>query len=246
MQTGKQRAWTIWLVVTELVLLVTAGGCILLYRMQLLALKPALLGVAGALFLVIFMGMFSLLVILVCVVKGRSGLSRWALLAVLFALPTLVGVLVQGLRSVGVPSIHDISTDLEDPPRFVRAAELRDPQDNPLEYAGVKLANRQRQGYPEIGPQLVALPAREAFVRCLEIAGKLGWEVTVQDPDGGRIEAVDQSLLFGFIDDIVIRIRSVDDKSRVDLRSVSRVGVSDLGVNARRIKAFQEELNEYR
>jgi uncharacterized protein (DUF1499 family) len=64
------------------------------------------------------------------------------------------------------------------------------------------------------------------------------WEVVAADAAAGRIEATATTPWFGFRDDIVVRIVPADGGSRVDVRSVSRVGKGDLGVNARRIREF--------
>ncbi len=88
-------------------------------------------------------------------------------------------------------------------------------------------------------------PIDEAFAQALDVAAAMGWEVYHQDINAGVIEAVDTTAIMGFKDDIVIRLRSNADGTLVDLRSVSRVGVSDLGANASRIEAFQREFASY-
>ena len=70
----------------------------------------------------------------------------------------------------------------------------------------------------------------------------MGWEIAAAVPQELRIEAIDTSLLFGFKDDVVIRVTSQADGSRVDVRSLSRVGGSDFGVNAKRVNNFMAKL----
>jgi uncharacterized protein (DUF1499 family) len=87
------------------------------------------------------------------------------------------------------------------------------------------------------------MPPVQAFEHCLATAQALGWQVVAQDRQQGRIEAIDRTLIFGFVDDIAIRITPQGDGSRIDLRSASRAGVSDLGVNAKRIRTFTTLFN---
>jgi uncharacterized protein (DUF1499 family) len=163
---------------------------------------------------------------------------RSALLArYLLLLPgTLLLLTVLGSRG-DYPPIHDISTDLEDPPVFTHAPSLRGKQSNSLEIKPDSLA-QQQQAYPELQSLRTELGAEQAFRRALEVARELGWEVVHRDPENWRIEAVDTTAIMAFKDDIAIRIRSSAEGSVVDLRSVSRVGVGDLGANAARIRAF--------
>ncbi len=141
-----------------------------------------------------------------------------------------------------VPPIHDITTDTDEPPRFVEIVALRVDAPNPTHYAGEAVAAMQREAYPEIEPVLLDLAPDEAFRRALAAGKSLGWEIVAALPGEGRIEATDETLFFGFKDDIVVRLRADGDGSRVDVRSVSRVGRSDVGANARRIRRFLDAL----
>jgi uncharacterized protein (DUF1499 family) len=96
----------------------------------------------------------------------------------------------------------------------------------------------QRSAYPDIVPIVLAVPAAEAFKRIDKVATEMDWEIVARAPNEGRLEAVATSDWFGFRDDIVVRIRPDSAGSRVDIRSKSRVGESDLGVNAKRIREF--------
>ena len=141
-----------------------------------------------------------------------------------------------------VPPIHDITTDTEEPPRFVEIVALRAGAPNSSAYAGEAVAALQRKAYPELAPALLDLAPREAFERALAAAQSQGWKIVAAAPGEGRIEATDETLFFGFKDDVVVRVRAEADGSRVDVRSVSRVGRSDVGANARRIRRFLGEL----
>lgn len=147
------------------------------------------------------------------------------------------------MQGAKFPPIHDISTDLENPPAFTAAASLRAPGDNSLAYGGATIAQQQRQAYANLLPLESTMPPVQAFKHCLATAQALGWQVVAQDRQQGRIEAIDRTLIFGFVDDIAIRITPQGDGSRIDLRSASRAGVSDLGVNAKRIRTFTTLFN---
>ena len=140
-----------------------------------------------------------------------------------------------------LPDIHDISTDTENPPRFVALLPLREGARNTTDYSA-EVAAQQRKGYPDIAPALLAAPPADALRRAEHAARAMGWDIVAVSSDDLRIEAIATTLLFGFKDDIVIRVTANGPGSRVDMRSLSRVGSSDLGVNAKRIRSFMKEL----
>jgi len=140
-----------------------------------------------------------------------------------------------------VPHIHDVSTDTADPPGFVAAATARQGARNSTVYQP-KTAAEQQRGYPDIVPLTLEIPPDEAFRRAERTARSMGWEILSAAPSDLRIEATATTLLFGFKDDIVIRIRPQARGSMVDMRSESRVGGSDFGVNAERIRTFMHKL----
>lgn len=168
----------------------------------------------------------------------------WALLG------AVIGSSVAGLMfhwkqvAESVPRIHDITTDTQDPPQFVSILRLLNDDDNSHVYWGEKVAALQQKAYPDIIPLTLHLPPDRAFEKALATARQLGWQIIDADENAGRIEAVEMSFWFGFKDDIVIRIRPQNSGSRVDIRSESRVGVSDLGKNAERIRKFLQALKE--
>lgn len=140
-----------------------------------------------------------------------------------------------------VPRIHDVTTDLENPPQFQAILPLRADAPNSLERPDT-LAAQQRSGYPDIAPITMPLPADQAFDRALAIAQDTGWEIVTADKGAGRIEATATTRWFGFKDDVVVRLTAWGSGTRVDVRSVSRVGGSDVGTNARRIRRFLSAL----
>jgi uncharacterized protein (DUF1499 family) len=140
-----------------------------------------------------------------------------------------------------VPRIHDISTDTGNPPRYVAVLPLRKGAQNAADYSA-DVASQQKQAYPDIAPAMLDVPPAEAFARAERAARAMGWEIVAVAPGDLRIEATDTTLLFNFKDDIVIRVAAAGSGSRVDVRSLSRVGKSDLGVNANRIRKFLRQL----
>src|SRR4029077_12108690 len=155
------------------------------------------------------------------------------IVAAAFALPAVK--LRQAMR---VPAIHDITTDTDHPPSFVSAVPLRAGAANPVEYGGPEIAAKQLKGYPELQPLSLASPPGQVFDKALATARAMGWEIIASDPSSGRIEATDTTFFFGFKDDVVIRVAAAPNGSRVDVRSLSRVGVSDVGTNAARISKY--------
>ena len=84
----------------------------------------------------------------------------------------------------------------------------------------------------------LALAPDKAFPLALATANKMSWTIVEADPTTRRIEASEQSFWMGFTDDTVVRVAEVDSGSRIDVRSTSRHGRSDLGVNAARIRTY--------
>jgi uncharacterized protein (DUF1499 family) len=141
-----------------------------------------------------------------------------------------------------VPRIHDISTDLADPPAFVALMEARKAAPNGFAHGGPAVAEEQRRGYPDVKPLVVKTPPAETMQRAIDAARSMGWQVAATDAAAGRLEATHTTRWFGFKDDVIVRIRPEGTGSRVDVRSVSRVGLSDLGANADRIRGFLAKL----
>lgn len=172
--------------------------------------------------------------------RARGRAAAWFGLA---ASLVVAGVPAAWVWTAGrVPPIHDVSTDTENPPVFSAVVPLRKGAPNPVEYGGPPVAEQQRKGYPDLGPVLLDLPPRQAFDVALAAARDMGWEIVDANPGQGRIEATDTTFWFGFTDDVVIRVAPTETGSRVDVRSLSRVGRSDVGTNAKRVRAFLARL----
>jgi len=164
-----------------------------------------------------------------------------------FALGAGLGTLVLlGMQPGGrlsAPPIHDISTDLDDPPQFVTLPEYRGQDANPLVRSD-RTAALQIEAYPWVQPLFLDVSSNVAFQAAAFLAEDMGLDIVDRDLGSGRIEAVATTFWFGFKDDVVIRVTPEPGGSRVDMRSVSRVGQGDLGTNADRIGEFLEALAE--
>jgi uncharacterized protein (DUF1499 family) len=106
---------------------------------------------------------------------------------------------------------------------------------------------RQRPAYADLRPLVLDMEAEPAFRLVLEAVQKLRWRIIEQNAPGGRsgqgrIEAVAESMLLRFEDDITIRLRPTPAGTRVDIRSASRIGRHDFGKNAARIRRLAEEI----
>jgi len=189
----------------------------------------------------------------------KQALAKLPLYLVLCFLPVAIVVNQIGLAGFQAPPIHDISTDLANPPVFVFAQVDRGPGENSLDHEGEVLAEQQRQGYPQLTSLHLSASKIDVWAAVMTVIVKNNWHVLGEDRAQGHIEAVAITRMMGFTDDIVIRISTdVDDENTsdnvssekssaskgvvVDMRSVSRVGVSDLGANAARIESFFKAL----
>ncbi len=153
-------------------------------------------------------------------------------------------------EGANIPPIHDISTDVNNPPRFVDVLPLRVDAANTTDYGNYpnmtpqRLGELTREAYPDLVTRRIDMSPAQVFERALEAVERLGWDLVAAVPDDGRIEATDTTFWFRFKDDVVIRIQpSGDGGSLVDARSTSRVGLGDVGTNARRLRAFFERLD---
>jgi uncharacterized protein (DUF1499 family) len=190
-----------------------------------------------------YFGIAALAVSVLALLLGRSRIERRgvAMAVAAFAAGALVAYVPWHYDRVrqSTPPIHDITTDPENPPAFAAILAARTAEGgNPVAYEGAKIADQQRQAYPDIAPLNLPLRPDVAFNRALDAAQKMGWTIVAANDAAGRIEASDRSRWFGFTDDIVIRIGATDSGSRVDVRSSSRLGRSDFGVNAARIRTY--------
>jgi len=181
-------------------------------------------------------------------IANRNVLPKDRNLLVLGALLSLIPIITIGPQIVkvrSVPAIHDITTDTENPPMFNAIVKLRENAPNGLEYGSTELpaaelGKLQKTAYPNIAPIETSLTVSEAISRAEKILEDQGLEIVSNDASNGLLEATDTTMWFGFKDDVVVRVSEEQQTNRVDVRSVSRVGVSDVGANAARIEKFLE------
>ena len=232
-----------------------------LLALGITVLSLALLGLAGPAYrLGVSLGSAYQIIIWTSHIGGAAALGAiaiavlayrariWMRLAVA-AIAAIVGLtsfaigLNAQLRREHSPAIHDLTTDLENPPTFTAVVARRADAPNRLERA-TGLAELQRQGYPDLAPVTLQARPEQTFDRALAAAQSLGWEIVTADKSSGRIEATDKTRWFGFEDDVAVRLTPWGTGTRIDVRSVSRTGVGDAGRNAARIRRFLKELQK--
>ena len=154
-----------------------------------------------------------------------------------------------------VPAIHDVSTDLDELPQF-RALSVREdnlekiPDMGRPELKALEPEDRwkaiHREAYGDLKPVRVPWTVAETIGKAQALADKRGWQIAYVDPARGRLEATETTRFFRFKDDVVVRARKAPDGkgTLVDMRSISRVGGSDVGVNAKRVREFLKDLRQ--
>jgi uncharacterized protein (DUF1499 family) len=181
---------------------------------------------------------------------GRRGVATaaggFALALALLAYPAYLT-----LEAISLPILNDVTTDFETPPTFMISTKAREARAGRVPLAPDPATEAtQKAAYPEIQPMMVDLEAVQAYQMALRIAKELGWRIVDATPpnlrgDGvAHIDATDRSPVFAFVDDIAIRIRPLANQTRIDIRSVSRLGRHDFGANARRIRKFIAAVQE--
>jgi len=159
-------------------------------------------------------------------------------------------------QAQAVPPIHDISTDTENPPQFVALVPMREAAGalNPSDYEGnmpmpgnpdETRRAAQLAAYPDIHSIFVDADPGVVSTAIMATIDQMGWELVEASTSDGRFEAVDTTAWYGFKDDVVVRMEPQPDGAvRIDVRSKSRIGISDVGANANRIRHFLAALQE--
>ncbi|TLY64405.1 MAG: DUF1499 domain-containing protein [Gammaproteobacteria bacterium] len=240
---------------TRASLWVGAGGLLLIlicgpaYRFGMVGVRAALLTLVAGLVILVAATLLTIIGLLVASARKVRIPRAAAVVGIIVGLAASGYLLSWIERAKSAPPIHEISTDLADPPAFVAVTALRTQSHavNPPEYVPlvhgpggtiIDVPQMQRLHYPDIQPlQLAAAPAA-ALEAAQRAALRLGWEIVAFVPAEGRLEATDTTAFFGFKDDVVVRVRASAGGARLDLRSKSRVGLSDVGTNAARARAF--------
>ena len=217
------------------------------------AYTSGLKGVAGAFLL----GIVAILIGLVQELRVRKSTTpplrarRWVGMLVALVYVGWIGTFF--VKALTVPAIHDVSTDLANPPAFqtlqLRADNLDNvPGADDLKMRGLTPGQRwamvHQKDYGDIRSVRVNEPVPMVVAKAERLAKARGWDVAISMPAEGRLEATETSAFFQFKDDVVLRVRPSDtgEGSIVDMRSVSRVGQSDLGMNAKRVRSFLADL----
>jgi uncharacterized protein (DUF1499 family)/uncharacterized membrane protein YhaH (DUF805 family) len=187
----------------------------------------------------LLLGLLCLLFGLVALALGPAGTRSASGGGMLPAVLVILAVYVASGAGQNPPRINDITTDTVNPPLFVHAQTLPENAGRDMAYPGAEFARQQQEGYGEIAPLTLPLPADETFKRVAAAARSTpGWVITREDPGARALEGYDTSQLFRFKDDFVIEVRDANGQSVVEMRSKSRNGKGDVGVNAKRIRTF--------
>jgi uncharacterized protein (DUF1499 family) len=222
------RPLGLFLAVIALVMLVLSGPGT---RFQLWDYRLGFTLLAWAAYTAIAAALVSVIALAIPRVRARG--KFMPMIALVVGLAVLYGPLEFRRQARSFPPINDISTDTENPPRYMTQSRA---------YLGPDAARQQRAAYPDILPVLMPIPPAAAFKKAVAAAESMGWEVVGVDATAGTIEAVDTTKFFGFKDDIAIRVSATADGAKIDIRSKSRVGRGDVGTNAQRIRAYIERL----
>jgi uncharacterized protein (DUF1499 family) len=235
--------WSKFCLVSAVLALVLLLAGPLGYKYGIAELMPSF----AALILALVMGVLVLVVGLVMLaVAAKKNLVKdrnLLLVAVVCSLVPVIAMAPAIIKVRSVPPIHDITTDTAEPPLFDVAVGLRVNAPNELTYGAgqaspAALAKLQQTAYPQLKSLQSNLAPADAVARAALVLAEQGLEVVNTDPENGRVEAVATSFWFGFKDDLVVRVRATPAGSSIDVRSVSRVGQSDVGANAARIEKF--------
>ena len=203
------------------------------------------LGGFGVFAVGLLLALLCLLVGVVALILGPAGTRSPTGGGMLPAIVVLLAVYVASGAGQNPPRINDITTDTVNPPLFVHAQMLPENAGRDMAYPGADFARQQQEGYGEIPPLPLPMPADEAFKRVAAAARSTpGWVITREDPGARALEGYDTSQLFRFKDDFVIEVRDANGQSLVEMRSKSRNGKGDVGVNAKRIRTFLAGLKE--
>ena len=190
-------------------------------------------------------GGVAVIALIALIMNWRTGwpAGRKALFGLILAVAGFSALIILRSTAANYPFIHDVTTDLDDLPTYTA---LTIPEDN---LRGVDTAEKwmaeHRKGYGDLTGITLDMSPAEVIARAEELAKARGWTIAAAKPEEGRLEAVAYASWLRFEDIVVVRATDAGNgKTRVDMRSISRVGQSDLGENAKRIRAFLADLQE--
>jgi hypothetical protein len=251
----------IWARRVALFSLVTTVVAVIIVRSGALEIVPALSTLAGALVLAAVAILLALGAAVTIWIEGVGG-GREAAAALFIGCALIAYPLYIGVRAYHLPAIYDITTDPIDPPQFDAIARLRPRDANPITYAGLYTAELQHTAYSDIEPDDTDSSPQEAYDAVMKVITKRKWRVVDARPPqsalprlidaratqpaaarDGVIEAIARTPILGFRDDVVVRVRSMPDGARIDVRSASRYGRRDFGTNAARVRRLIDDID---
>lgn len=240
-QRSRLAAWGLRIGIAALVVMAL---CIIGNRFELVHFGIAVRGLALSALIGAIAAVVSAIGLVVTLVTTRRG-TRTAIAGLVLGIMVAAPVAQQMIVGSKLPRIHDISTDLDNPPAFDAVVAARGDASNPLDRtAPPDLAERQRAAYPDITTLTVDEQPGKVYEAALATARGMGWEIVAATPATGTIEATATTRIMNFKDDIAIRVTEAGEGANVDIRSVSRVGESDLGANASRIRTYLHTLRQ--
>lgn len=243
----------LWILAAGVLLVALSGP---LYRLGIADLGLALLLLPVGFFTTVIGTAVAIIGVLGGTAKHSSVPGMAAAIGIIVGLGLIGYMLSWVSRARSTPPIHDVTTDLADPPAFVAVLPLRAKAHavNSSQYIRqvharggriIDVPALQRQYFPEVRPLQLAVSPAQALSKARRVADEMHWQIDAYDPASGRLEATAQTAFFGFKDDVVVRVRPSGSGSLVDVRSDSRVGFGDVGTNAMRIRAFLRRMAEH-
>ena len=243
----------LWILGMGLLITLIAGP---INRFHLAGVGAALMTLVIGLAVVVLGTATTIVGVLFANLKGARIHGTASVVGIIIGLAVTAYVLSWVERARTSPPINDITTDLQNPPKFLAVVPLRErahatvPAQYRREVPGpdgkmIDVPRLQREYYPHIKPLLVPLPPPQALAKARQVATALGWHIDAYEPQQGRLEATAHTFFFDFKDDIVVRVQPSGTGSRIDVRSESRVGLSDIGTNAARIRQFLRRMQAH-
>ncbi|MFC7366800.1 MULTISPECIES: DUF1499 domain-containing protein [Vreelandella] len=243
LQGGVWLTLLAWLSVIALIasaLLMAGAGPA--YRWELIGLGDAFNLMRNGVYAAIAAVAISVLLLLVSAFTRRFGTGVVAIIVLAATAALLYMPWQQWQLAQQVPAIHDITTDMQSPPTFVALRDAREAAPNAVDYPGESTARQQQNAYPNVQPLQVAAPKATVLAAAQAEVEASGWQIAAITEN--TIEATATTRWFGFEDDVIIRLTELQNGVQVDMRSASRLGTSDVGTNAQRIKTFLNGLRE--
>jgi hypothetical protein len=228
--------------------LIIAALAVLGYRFGIMNYQVALIILVGGAamgMMAVLAGIVSILGIITSTDTKVSG-TFLAIIGMLLGLAVVAPIYLTVQAGYKAPKIHDITTDLQDPPTFTTIRSLRSTAHNSLDRkTPANLAELQQAGYPDLESLLIDKNPSQVFKEAVELAKARDWEIINASAKDGIIEATATTKIMGFKDDIVIRVTNKNNHTIVDMRSASRIGISDMRTNADRINSFLNDLKRH-